>query len=49
MFNLPVQIVKEAQKIESKFDEALFLVLTQRAEDLCGIKHVLVVQDPNGI
>ena len=44
--DIPVKIVKEAEQIEAELDEALLLVLSQCAEDLCGIKHVLSVHDP---
>lgn len=45
--NSPVEVVKEAEEVESKLDEALLLVLTQGTEDLCGVKHVLSVHDPS--
>lgn len=47
--DLPVQVVKEAQKVETELDKALLLVLAQCTEDLCGVEHVLVVHDPNGL
>jgi len=46
--DLPVKIVEEAEKIETKLDEALLLVLTQRTEDFCCVEHVLSVHDSNG-
>jgi len=43
---LPVEVVKEAQEVKAELDKAFLLVLSQSAEDLCGIEHVLVVHDP---
>ena len=45
--NSPVEVVEEAEKVESKLDEALLLVLTQGTEDFCGVKHVLSIHDPS--
>lgn len=45
--NSPVEVVEEAEEVESKLDEALLLVLTQSTEDLCGVKHVLSVHNPS--
>lgn len=47
--NLPVEIVEEAEKIETKLDEALLLVLAKRTEDFCCVEHVLSIHDPNRI
>lgn len=44
--SLPVEVVEKAQEVEAELDEALLLVLSQSAEDLCGIEHVFVVHDP---
>ncbi len=44
--DIPVKIVKEAEQIEPELDEALLLVLSQRTEDLCRVKHVLSIHDP---
>ena len=32
--------------LEAQLEEGFFLVLTQRAEDLCRVKHVVPVHDP---
>ena len=42
----PVQIVEEAQKVESELEEHLVLLVPHRAEDLGCIIHVVALQQP---
>jgi len=44
-----VKVVEEAEKVKAELDEALLLVLTQRTENLCCVKHVLSVHDLVGV
>ena len=42
----PVEVVEEAEQVEPELDEALFLVVRQRTEDLCRVVHVILIPDP---
>lgn len=44
--HLPVKIIEETQKIESKFEEDLLFVWFECAEDFCCVVYMILVHDP---
>ena len=45
--NAPVEVVEEAEKVESELDKALLLVVRERTEDLRCVVHVIPVSYPD--
>jgi len=41
-----VEVEEEHKQVETKLDEGLLLVHVKLPEDLCGVKQVLVLEDP---
>ena len=42
----PVQVIEERDQVQSELDETLLLVARQGTEDLGGVVHVVLGQDP---
>ena len=46
--NSPIEVIEEAKEVKPEFDEALFLVVRQRAEDFGSVVHVILTSDSVG-
>ena len=42
----PVQVIEERDQVQSELDETLLLVARQGTEDLGGVVHMVLGQDP---